>query len=132
MSQKRRAASAAAAALAGLLVTAAAPAPLTGVWGGPDTILTLTAEGGRIEHGCASGTLGPLRPDATGKVRADGHVEDHVAGPQAADVAPASRPALFEGKVEGQTLQLSVTPKGGAAQTYTLTQGRRAKLIRCY
>ena len=131
MAHHRRVA-ALAAAPAWLLVSAAAPAPLTGVWGGPDTVLTLTAEGGRIEHGCASGTLGPLRPDAAGKVRAEGRIEDHVAGPQRADAAPNFKPALFEGKVDGATLQLSVTPKGGTAQTYTLTQGRRAKLIRCY
>lgn len=121
-----------AAALAGLLVSAAAPAPLTGVWGGPDTVLTLTATGGRIEHGCGAGTLGPLRPDAAGKVAADGQVEDYEAGPQRADAPSSARPARFEGKVDGATLELRVTPEGGAATTYMLTQGRRAKLIRCY
>lgn len=132
MAQQKRAASAAAAALAGLLVTAAAPAPLTGVWGGPDTILTLTAEGGRIEHGCGAGTLGPLRPDASGKVRAEGRLEDYAGGPQRADTAPVTRAASFAGRVEGTTLHLTVTPAGGEPTAYTLVEGRRAKLIRCY
>lgn len=129
MAQHYRAASV---ALAGLLVSAAAPAPLSGVWGGPDTILTLTAEGGRIEHGCGAGTLGPLRPDAAGMVAANGQIEDYAAGPQRADAPPSTRPARFEGRVEGATLELRVTPEGGPAATYVLTQGRRAKLIRCY
>lgn len=132
MAEPRRAASAAAAALGGLLMTAAAPAPLTGVWGGPDTLLTLTAEGGRIEHGCAAGTLGPLRPDAAGRVAAEGRIEDYAAGPQRADAAPAVRPARFEGTVEGATLRLTVTPAGGPATSYELVAGRRVKLIRCY
>ena len=37
-----------------------AGATLTGAWGGPHVLLTLSANGGRIEYDCAQGTLDEL------------------------------------------------------------------------
>ncbi len=53
-------------------------------------------------------------------------------GPQDADAKPAGVTAHYVGSVSGSTMILEVQPAGASRMTsYTLTQGRRAKLMRC-
>ena len=52
-------------------------------------------------------------------------------GPQPGDEAPAQKEAVFEGRVQGDTLVLTVSRADGPAQSFTLLKGKRAKLIRC-
>lgn len=108
-------------------------APLTGDWGGPQVRLVLTDKGGTLELSCASASLdAPIHPDATGTFTATGRYEAFTGGPALADAPPATTPAQFSGRITGDTLQLSVHPKGDkTAQAYTLERGRRVKLIRC-
>ena len=106
---------------------------LTGEWGGRGINLTLTADGGTIDYGCAQGTLtGAVHPNDNGEFTATGTHEAFTPGPQNADAKPAKVGAQYVGSVSGSTMILQVQPAGADRMTsYTLTQGRRAKLIRC-
>ena len=115
----------------GTAVTGAAPPSLAGIWGAPGSMLTIDAQGARLEQDCASGSFGPVRADAKGRFKAKGRFDLHQPGPQRADV-PAGADTIFSGRIKGDQLVLSIEPAGGRAQTVTLTRGRRVKLIRCY
>lgn len=121
--------------IAAIMSGASAPkASLAGIWGGPDAALTLTADGGRLEQGCASGSFGPVRPDARGRFKVAGRFEAYEPGPQRVDEGggPNQASAQFEGVVQGDTLRLTIRPAHGAAATHMLVKGKRTKLIRCY
>jgi len=124
--------------LGGLSVMACAASypsgpPLTGDWGGRGLNLTLTADGGKLEYDCAAGTLtGAVHPDSNGEFTATGTHEAFTPGPQNADAKPGGVAAQYVGSVSGSTMILQVQPAGETRMaSYTLTQGRRAKLIRC-
>ena len=126
------------AVLGGLTVMACAATqasgpPLTGDWGGRGLNLTLTADGGTLAYDCADGTIkGAIHPNSNGEFTATGTHEAFTPGPQDADAKPASVAANYVGSVSGSTMILQVQPAGAQRMTsYTLTQGRRAKLMRC-
>lgn len=124
-----------------LLMTLAVSAPvdtaqagsrnLTGVWGGERTVVTFTANGAQVQQDCAEGSFtGPLRLNAAGKFRAKGVFQTFSGGPQQADEAIPT--AVFSGHVKGKTMTLTIQPKvGSPAQSLTLREGVRPKLIRC-
>ena len=111
---------------------AATPAGLEGIWGAPGAILTVGPNGSVLEQDCADGRFPAVRPDARGRFRAAGAWAEHAPGPQAADQGPGQDAATFEGKVDGDTLVLTITRAGQPARTLTLSKGKRAKLIRCF
>lgn len=115
---------------------ASPPASLSGVWGARGAMLTVGADGARLEQDCASGSFGPVHIDAHGRFKTTGRFETFQPGPQRADVdeAPggAGGNASFDGVVQGNTLRLTVHPAGAPAHDLTLTRGMRVKLIRCY
>jgi hypothetical protein len=120
-----------AAAAAAIAATAnATPAALTGVWGGDQSILTLRADGGRLESGCAQGEItGPVRVDAKGRFRAKGQFQSFRPGPQREDEAPALRVA-FTGRVDGDTMDLAIRG-GGSDRHLILKRDVRPRLVRC-
>lgn len=107
--------------------------PLTGEWGGRGLNLTLTADGGTLAYDCADGTIsGAIHPNNNGEFTATGTHIPATPGPQDADAKPAGVTAHYVGSVSGSTMILEVQPAGASRMTsYTLTQGRRAKLMRC-
>lgn len=106
-------------------------APVIGVWGGDQVELDLTADGGVLKSGCAEGRLaGPLTPDLGGRFRVAGTFETYMPGPQRDEEARADAAATYSGRIDGQTLSLTVTTAKGR-QTHVLTQGRRPRLVRC-
>ncbi len=114
------------------LATMSPPAPpLTGLWGGNRAILTIGPEGGRLQQECGYASFGPVRPDGEGRFRVTGVLEPATPGPQRADGPPAGARTVFEGQVDGQTLILTIKPKGQDAQRLTLIKGMRAKMVRC-
>lgn len=111
---------------------AATPSGLEGVWGAPGANLTVGPDGAVLEQDCADGRFSAVRLDARGRFRAPGAWAEHAPGPQAADEGPGQGAATFEGKVEGDTLVLTITRPGQPVRTLTLAKGKRAKLIRCF
>jgi hypothetical protein len=104
---------------------------LTGDWGAPGTNLSVGADGARLEQDCASGSFAPVVLDAGGHFRTTGRYEAYAPGPQRADESPAGN-AAFEGRIEGDTLRLTIRPADGPPQELMLSRGMRAKLIRCH
>lgn len=116
---------------AAVAMTGNAGPGLTGQWGARGTNLSIGADGARLEQDCASGSFAPVKIDANGRFSTRGRYEAHKPGPQPAD-APDGGAAGFEGKLDGDTLRLTIRPADGAPQQLTLLRGKRAKLIRCY
>jgi hypothetical protein len=118
----------AALAIAGMVQ--AAPAPLTGIWGGDQTILTLRANGGSLESSCAQGQItGAVVLDDKGQFAAEGSFQTFRGGPQRDDESGAPR-AAFTGKVKGDTMVLTIQGEG-APRRFTLTRDARPRLLRC-
>ena len=106
---------------------------LSGDWGGQHIALSLSASGGKIEYDCGQGSLdAPLVPDAAGAFRVVGrHVPGH-GGPVLSDAPPpASQPAIYQGTVSGDRMQLRVTSGGVEIGAYSLRRGASAQLLRC-
>ncbi len=121
-------------ALCAMTLIAATPPPLTGEWGGDRARLMLTADGGRIDYDCGSGTIkGALRLDAKGRFKANGNHEEYSPGPVSGDAIPKLRSTIYRGSLRGDTLTLVVQVSGQPKpRTLTLVRGKRVKLIRCF
>ena len=124
-------------ATGGLLIGAgaasAATPPLVGMWGGGQAILTLDAQGGRLELGTGHAVLnGPVHPNARGRFVAKGIYFSDPPGPAIADKASDQAPARFEGVVGREALTLTLKAHGAPAQAFNLKANRRVKLIRAY
>ncbi|WP_310473821.1 hypothetical protein [Sandarakinorhabdus sp.] len=119
--------------------TAAAPPPPTGglggTWGAFQAQLTLTDSGGRLETECSSIELqAPTPAAADGRFTMLGEVEAFQPGPNRDPDSPPKRTkARFEGRVEGNALQLTMYGASNAApQQFSLKRNLKTKLIRCY
>ena len=106
---------------------------LTGTWGGPQVLLTLSAKGGRIEYSCGQGTLDePVRPDAHGAFHVRGqHNQNHGGPARVADVPPAPQQATYDGNVSGDRMQLRVSSNGESIGSYALRRGADPHMAYC-
>lgn len=106
---------------------------LTGTWGGLHVLLTLSANGGRIEYDCGQGTLDePVRPDAQGAFHVRGqHNQSHGGPARVADEPPAPQQATYDGTVSGDRMQLRVSSNGEVIGTYALRRGADPQMAYC-
>jgi hypothetical protein len=106
---------------------------LSGDWGGQHIALSLSSSGGQIEYDCGQGSLdAPLVPDAAGAFRVFGrHVPGHGGPVRSDDPMSASQPAIYQGTVSGDHMQLRVTSGGMEIGAYSLRHGASAQLLRC-
>lgn len=120
-------------ALCAMTLIAATNPSLTGEWGGDRARLVVTAEGGKIDYDCGSGTIkGPLRLDAKGRFKANGAHEEYGSGPTPGDAKAKQGSAVYRGSLHGDSLTLVVQIAGQpASRTFNLVRGKRIKLIRC-
>jgi hypothetical protein len=112
---------------------AASPLPPATIWAGDRMILTVTADGARLQGDCSSGTItGALKPNNHGVFVAHGNFSKEAGGPQQAD-ADASVTATFTGHLDGDVLRLVISVSGQPGeQRFALVKGARIKLVRCY
>jgi hypothetical protein len=131
-----------------LLVIFAASAPFTGYkamakdlvpvaperWGGQQIILTVGEASSRIELGCGEAVIdGSLRVDEAGRFKASGRIESVQPGPQRTDRPSAVKDALFEGRIDGDRMELSIQAAGEPEpRRFELKRHARTKIIRCY
>jgi hypothetical protein len=106
-----------------------APDPITGMWGGDRVRLTLAANGGQLDFGCAHGTMtSPLTTRQDGTFTVPGFYQ--VEGGPARD--PIERqPTTFSGRITGNTMTISFTVNNQPLGPYTLTRDRETILRRC-
>jgi hypothetical protein len=103
-----------------------------GSWGDDHVVLTVTDNGGRVEFDCAHGTLDhPLRLDDRGRFSVAGtFVPD--GGPVRTGEDSRSRPARYQGRLDRQKLEFTVTVEGQTGQgPFTVTLGKSPKLTKC-
>ncbi|MFD0738824.1 hypothetical protein ACFQZQ_05975 [Lysobacter koreensis] len=105
---------------------------LEGRWGGAHVDLQLSQSGGRIEYDCAEGTLdAAVVPAADGSFRVPGrHVHGH-GGPARIGERLPSRPALYEGRVDGDRMQLRIRVDADTLGPYSVQRGAAAQLFKC-
>lgn len=105
-----------------------------GGWGGVGIQLVVRGDGAEIEYDCANGSLdGPLALDGEGNFSINGtHTREH-GGPIRINEKSQSRPARYTGRVQGQSMSLTVTIDGAseALGTFTLTRGTPGRLRKC-
>lgn len=116
---------------AGLMSGQAMAAELTGLWGAPGNILTVSENGAVLQQDCATGRFGPTKLNKSGAFRLRGSWEDHQPGPQAADAAPPMLSATYSGRLAGDILSLTISRAGHPVQKIDLLKGKRTKIIRC-
>jgi hypothetical protein len=119
----------------------------TGQWGGPHVRLDVTEKGATAEFDCAHGTVDErIVPGADGSFSARGTFVGERGGPSrdtsAVDesgrrAAPGKhadgQAARYSGRVEGETLTLTVTlaDSGRVVGTFTLKRGSAGRLFKC-
>jgi hypothetical protein len=104
-----------------------------GSWGDDHVVLTVTDNGGRVEFDCARGTLDhPLRLDDRGRFSVAGTFVPGYGGPVRAGEESQSRPARYQGRLDRQKLEFTVTVEGQTGQgPFTVTLGKAPKLTKC-
>ena len=104
-----------------------------GAWGGDHAVLTVTDNGGRAEFDCAHGTLDhPLQVDERGRFSVAGTFVPEHGGPVRAGEVPESRPARYQGRLDRQKLEFTVTIEGQTGQgPFTVTLGKGPKMTKC-
>jgi ketosteroid isomerase-like protein len=106
---------------------------LVGSWGGDGAGMEIAANGARLEFDCARGTIDePIRPDDDGRFEAKGTYVREGPGPTRKEDR-RSAPARYRGKVEGDSLSLTVELPGADVSpgTFTLTRGRLPRVRTC-
>jgi hypothetical protein len=105
-----------------------------GTWGGEHISLNATAAGARLEFDCANGQINqPITLDGNGAFDVAGvYVQEH-GGPVRIDEQPNGQPARYSGRVEGQTMTLTITLTGKqqTVGTYTLGHGQNPRIFKC-
>jgi len=105
-----------------------------GRWGGSHIELEITDDGATVDYDCAHGRLTEqLRPDRDGRFSAQGTYVPERPGPAREGEGDRGAAARYEGRVEGDTMTLTVTlaEDGHTVGTFTLTRGRRGRLRKC-
>ena len=117
-------------------VTAASGADrlASGTWGGDRVQLTVTEQGATVEYDCGHGTIDePVTTDAHGGFSAKGtHVFEH-GGPAREDEPDQRHAARYQGRVEGDAMDLTVTIVDSQRQlgAFTLKRGVYTRLHKC-
>ena len=105
----------------------------SGVWGAQHVNLDVSSAGARIEYDCAHGTIdGPLALDAGNRFDVRGtHVRERP-GPVPED-EPKGVPARYTGRLEGETLTITVTLTDSNEEvgTFTLKRNSSGVLRKC-
>ncbi len=105
-----------------------------GAWGGDQIMVQTRDDGAVLEYDCAHGTIdGPLLLDRQGVFHAAGVHVPEGAGPGREDGKPTSRPASYTGRVEGDTIILTVTLTDTEEEigTFTVVRDRVARITKC-
>jgi hypothetical protein len=105
-----------------------------GPWGGEHLRVDVTPLGGTTEYDCAHGTIDEaLVADRDGRFSASGtHTFEH-GGPIRNDELPNRHPARYDGRVTGDTLQLTVTVTDTQQiiGSFMLSRAAAPRLLKC-
>jgi hypothetical protein len=110
---------------------AGAPLP-EGTWGGPHIETTVGPQSATLELDCAHGAIGePIVVGRDGRFRVTGTYAAEHGGPTR-EGEDSGRPAVYTGRVEGETLSLAIAYEGGEEiGTFELVHGRPGRITKC-
>jgi len=105
-----------------------------GPWGGDHIRLDVTSSGGAIEYDCAHGTIDePILVDNASRFSVAGtHTFEH-GGPVRLDEPPDRHPARYDGRVVGDTMEITVTVTDTRQRVgqFMLLLNHPARLLKC-
>ena len=110
------------------------PRSVTGQFGGTGAGLDTTPGAIRLTFDCATGSIdGPIALDEQGRFDVPGRLEREGPGPARPDSPKGGAAARYTGRLEGETLTLSVRPAGSdeVLGPFTLIRGRVARIRSC-
>jgi len=110
---------------------AGAPLP-SGTWGGSHIQMTVGPQGATLELDCAHGTIAePIRVGRDGRFKISGTYAPEHGGPTR-EGEETGRPAVYTGRLDGQTLSLAIAFEGGEEiGTFELVHGRSGRITKC-
>lgn len=104
-----------------------------GEWGGEQVSLSVTDKGARLELACAHGSVETaILLDGEGRFDVAGVYVREGPGPVRLE-DEGGEPARFSGRVDGDSMTLTVERTKGSRHvgTFKLGKGRRARIIKC-
>jgi len=104
------------------------------LWGGNDIRMHINAQGVTFEFDCADGKiLEPIKLASNGEFSARGTYTPGQFGPVRKDNPPRELPAVYKGKISGDTMQLEIVVPDSDVKppTFTLTKGKNGRVVRC-
>ncbi|MES1245998.1 MAG: hypothetical protein ABUT39_30605 [Acidobacteriota bacterium] len=104
----------------------------TGTWGGPHVEMTVGPQGATLEMDCARGAIAkPIVVGRDGRFQVSGTYAPEHAGP-ARDDEEKGRPAVYTGRLEGETLSLGISSENGEdVGSFELVHGRPGRITKC-
>jgi ketosteroid isomerase-like protein len=111
----------------------ASRSPLTGNWGGDHVGMQVTDRAAILDFDCARGSIeGPIPPDEQGRFDVPGTYVPEGPGPVRPDQL-RGKAARYHGKVEGNTMTLSVELSGTDVSigTFALVRDRLPRIRKC-
>jgi hypothetical protein len=103
-----------------------------GDWGGPHIQMTVGPQGATIELDCAHGAITePIVVGRNGRFRVSGTYSPEHGGP-VREEDETGRPAVYTGRLEGESLRLGIAYEGGEdVGTFELVHGRTGRITKC-
>ncbi len=104
------------------------------IWGGEHIAITISCERARVEFDCAHGEISrSLKTDVDGPFDLPGTFTRESAGPTRSDQMPSARTVNYRGKIEGNTMTLSInfSDDNESVGSYTLTRGKHGRIRKC-
>ena len=105
-----------------------------GLWGGEHMSLDVTASGAEADFDCAHGAIDEaMALDRSGRFDVAGTFTQESGGPQREGQDGQPRPARYTGRVQGQTMTVTVSVTGSADTLgpFTLTRGAQPRVVKC-
>jgi hypothetical protein len=104
-----------------------------GTWGGPHIQMMVGPQGAILELDCAHGEIAePIVVGRDGRFRVSGTYVPEHGGPAREGEETSARPAVYTGRVEGETLSLGIAYEGGEdVGTFQLVHGRAGRITKC-
>jgi hypothetical protein len=103
-------------------------------WGGEHLRMEVAAAGVTFEFDCASGAIrGPIRPSEQGEFAETGTYSQGHGGPIREGEVPPTEPAIYSGRLSGDTITLTISFPSGRAGLgpYLLHEGDAGRVFRC-
>ena len=114
------------------LPPAAAVQPFAGDWAGDGFAVRSAPTGTIVQGKCAWGKIeGPIWLDGDGGFKVSGYFNPYSSGYKLSDLGRRDQPAVFEGRITGRTLRLTLRVAEKPPRRVVLRQGAKITFPEC-